>query len=95
MTRLVDWLVTHVAGEADWRERDHRIARVAAGEPLGPVGPPAVAAVITRYAAVAAEVNELYRRLHTESRATPYPAAAVERACAAAGLTIGWTADRA
>jgi hypothetical protein len=42
--------------------------------------------VFTRYAPVAVVMNDFYWKLFGESRATPYPADEIERACAAAGL---------
>jgi hypothetical protein len=88
ITRLVDWLVTELAGAPDWLARNDAIARVAAGGTLGASVPAWAAAIIERYAPVAAVINEFYRQLHLEDRRTPYPAAAVHRACATAGLDL-------
>lgn len=88
ITRLVDWLVTELAGAPDWLARNDAIARVAAGGTLGASVPPWAAAIIERYAPVAAVINEFYRQLHLEDRRTPYPAAAVHRACATARLDL-------
>jgi hypothetical protein len=41
--------------------------------------PPAIAAVLVRYAPVAAEVGDFYRRFQRESRTTPYPLEAIRR----------------
>jgi hypothetical protein len=77
-TQLVNWLVTTLSGAAD---RNGFIRRCAEG--ADPVGvPPWAAAVIRRHAPVAAVVNEFYRKLHLESRTTPYPADEIRRVCA-------------
>jgi hypothetical protein len=84
-TGLVNALVTGVGGVTGPDPRNEFIRRWAAGH--RPAGLPAAAArVITRYAPVAVVVNDFYAKLHRESRQTPYPADAVERACAAAGF---------
>ncbi|WP_246149322.1 serine/threonine protein phosphatase [Nonomuraea turkmeniaca] len=84
MMSLVNWLVTRVCevptpptdGPA---ARNDFIRRCAAGEE--PAGiPAALAAIITRYAPVAAVMNDFYWDLFGESRATPYPTEQVERA---------------
>jgi hypothetical protein len=94
ITRLVDWLVTEVAGAPYRVERDAFIARSAAGD--GPVGLlPGAAAVIRRYAPVALVVNEFYRRLHLEDRATPYPVDEITRACALSSLDGPWVGSQA
>jgi len=85
ITRLVDWLVTALTDITDWQDRDRYVRRCADGE--APIDLPAPARVIVnRYAPVAAAINEFYRRLHLEDRATPYPTEDAERACAHAGL---------
>ncbi|MEU4408999.1 serine/threonine protein phosphatase [Streptosporangium sp. NPDC023963] len=87
LMRLVNWLVTNVCGVAEPREggparRDDYIRACAAGaEPAG--APPAAAAVIRRYAPVAAAMNDFYWDLFGVDRATPYPGEKVERALSA------------
>jgi hypothetical protein len=78
LTGLVNWLVARIVGVADPAERDAYLRRCAAG--ADPDAPPAVAATITRYAPMAAVLNDFHRRLHRDSRTTPYPAAEVDRA---------------
>lgn len=87
ITRLVDWLVTRLAGPPDWIERNELVRRWAEGEEPADVLLPA-ARIIKRYAPIAVVVNDFYRRLHTEDRSTPYPADEVERACAATGFDL-------
>jgi hypothetical protein len=89
ITKLVDWLVTEMAGEPYRVARDHFIRRCADGyEPADLL--PAAVATIKRYAPIAIVINEFYRRLHLEDRNTPYPEAEVERACGAAGFDGPW-----
>lgn len=84
--RLVNWLVANVCGVAvpptgGPAERNEYIRRCAAG--IEPVGvPAALAAVISRYAPVAAVMNDFYWDLFGESRATPYPVEEIRRAIA-------------
>ena len=47
---------------------------------------PTAAAIIKRYAPIAVVINEFYRQLYLEDRTTPYPVAAIHRACAACGF---------
>jgi hypothetical protein len=90
ITRLVDWLVTEMAGIQDWAERDAYIRRCADGDEqaAGRQVPAFAASVITHYAPVAAIINDFYRSLHVVDRRTPYPADAVERACRVVGLVF-------
>lgn len=82
VTELVNLLVTGLGGVTGPAERNEFVCRWAAG--ARPVAlPPAAAAVLTRYAPVAAVMNDFYWKLHGESRKTPYPAAAIRRACTA------------
>jgi hypothetical protein len=87
LMRLVNWLVTNVCGVAMPRDggpvrRNEYIRACAAGaEPAG--APPAVAAVIRRYAPVAAAMNDFYWDLFGVDRATPYPGEEVERGLSA------------
>ena len=86
MRELLNWIVTNVVGIADPDtggpvERYNYIRRCAAG--ARPVGAPApVAELITRYAPVAAIMNDFYWNLFGTSRATPYPAQQITRAMA-------------
>jgi hypothetical protein len=86
--RLVNWLVTafcqvDAPDKGEVRERNEHIRAYAAGsEPGG--APASVAALIRRYAPVAAVMNDFYRELFSVSRATPYPAEKIARALAAA-----------
>lgn len=85
ITRLVDWLVTALADVGDWHERDRFVRRCAEGhDPVELL--PAARAIVNRYAPVAVVINEFYRRLHLEDRATPYPTEEAEQACGRAGL---------
>jgi hypothetical protein len=85
--RLVNWLVTNVCGVETPRDggpvrRNEYIRACAAGaDPAG--APPAVAAVIRRYAPVAAALNDFYWDLFGVERATPYPGEKVERGLSA------------
>lgn len=86
LTRLVNWLVTHVCGVPDPAsggpgDRNEYIRRWAAGaEPSGvPVG---AAEIIGRYAPVAVVINDFYWDLFGDSRATPYPVEEIGRAMA-------------
>ncbi|MFG1964804.1 hypothetical protein [Nonomuraea sp. NPDC049028] len=82
LMQLVNWLVTNICGVAVPREggpvrRNAYIRACAAGaDPVG--APPAVAAVIRRYAPVAAVMNDFYGELSGVARTTPYPAEKVE-----------------
>ncbi|GAA4199155.1 hypothetical protein GCM10022220_01420 [Actinocatenispora rupis] len=87
LTRLVNWLVTHVCGvpvpaSGIPDERDEYVARCARGVQVVDAPAP-VAALIHRYAPVAAVMNGFYRNLFGTSRATPYPVVAVEKAASA------------
>lgn len=85
--RLVNWLVTDVCGVEVPRHggparRNEYIRACADGaDPAG--APPAAAAVIRRYAPVAAVMNDFYWTLFGSDRTTPYPAEDVERALTA------------
>jgi hypothetical protein len=77
MMQLVNWLVSKVAGvtvpdQGGPVERNAYIRRCADG--AKPTGVPAWAAtLITRYAPVAAVINDFYWDVFGKSRATPYP----------------------
>jgi hypothetical protein len=90
LTRLVDWLVTELAGAPYPVERDEYIRAIAEGY-LPEDLLPAAAAIIGRYAPIAMVINEFYRRLHLEDRTTPYPAEEIRRACVASGLPGPWS----
>ncbi|MEU7984925.1 serine/threonine protein phosphatase [Streptosporangium canum] len=87
LMRLVNWLVTNVCGVAAPREggpvrRNEYIRACAAGAvPAG--APPAVTAVLRRYAPAAAAMNDFYWDLFGVDRATPYPGEKVERVLSA------------
>jgi hypothetical protein len=87
LMRLVNWLVTAVSRVAAPEyggpvQRNEYIRECAAGaEPVGVQ--PGIAAVIRRYAPVAAVMNEFYGDLFGVSRATQFPAEAIERAIGA------------
>jgi hypothetical protein len=93
ITRLVDWLVTKLTDVPDWLARDEFVRRCAAGYQPADLLPSATA-VIARYAPIAVVVNEFYRRLHLEDRATPYPVDEIEQACVASSFGSPWTSAR-
>jgi hypothetical protein len=82
LTQLVNGLVVHACGvpvpeTGGPVERNAYVRRCAAG--ASPEGvPPAVAAIISRYAPIAAIMNDFYWDLFGTSRATPYPANALD-----------------
>jgi len=84
---LVNWMVANVVGIASPEtggpvERHDYIRRCAAGaQPAG--APVPVAELISRYAPVAAIMNDFYWDVFGVSRATPYPAQQLTRAMAA------------
>jgi hypothetical protein len=84
LMRLVNWLVTNVCGVAvpqvggPVQRNDYIRACAAGAEPAG--APPGIAAVIRRYAPVAAVMNDFYWDLFGVSRTTRYPAEKIERA---------------
>lgn len=85
VTQLVNWLVTALARTAGPAARNDFIREYAeGGEPAGL--PAWAAATVRRYAPVAVVMNDFYWQLHGESRTTPYPAAEIAQACAAAGF---------
>jgi hypothetical protein len=78
LTELVNWLVRHVVGTSDTVSRNEFVRRCAEG--IAPVGiPTPIAATIMRYAQVAAVMNDFYWDMFGVSRATPFPAAAIDR----------------
>jgi hypothetical protein len=77
VTHLVNWLAVALYGYGP-EERKAFVTSCAQG--MAPRGiPAAVAAVLVRYAPVAAVVGDFYRQFQRESRATPYPLAAIRR----------------
>ncbi|PRX58945.1 hypothetical protein B0I32_12149 [Nonomuraea fuscirosea] len=79
LMRLVNWLVTAFCGVTAPPERNAFVRACAAGaQPTG--APPSLAGTISRYAPVAALVNDFYWDLYGTSRTTPYPDDRIERA---------------
>jgi hypothetical protein len=87
---LVNWMVSRVCGVTGGpAQRNAYVREVAAGaDPAGVA--PSVAGMLRRYAPVAVVMNDLYWDLFGVDRAAPYPAAAVERALAAARVGGWW-----
>ncbi|WP_433356810.1 serine/threonine protein phosphatase [Microtetraspora malaysiensis] len=87
LMRLVNWLVTNVCGvkvpqNGGPAQRNEYIRACADGaDPAG--APPAAAAVLRRYAPVAAAMNDFYWDVFGTSRTTPYPSEEIERAMSA------------
>ncbi len=87
LMRLVNWLVTNVCEvkvpqNGIPEQRNEYIRACANGaDPAG--APPAVAAVIRRYAPVAAAINDFYWDLYGTSRTTSYPNEKIEHALSA------------
>ncbi|WP_129788315.1 protein kinase family protein [Promicromonospora panici] len=91
-TYLVNWLTVAVYG---YGPEERRAFVRACAEGVSPEGAPAaVAALLVRYAPVAAVVGDFYREFQRESRATPYPLEAIRRAHGRAGLTPQETMTR-
>ncbi|MEV4052512.1 hypothetical protein AB0J55_15125 [Amycolatopsis sp. NPDC049688] len=84
LTHLVNTIVRKLVEEPDYRLRHAFVRECAAGRVV-PGLPPAEAELLSRYAPVAAVVNEFYVALHGESRKTPYPAGEIARRLADAG----------
>jgi hypothetical protein len=86
LRELLNWIVANVVGIANPTtggpvERYDYIRRCAAGaQPAG--APMPVAELISRYAPVAAIMNDFYWNIFGVSRATPYPAQEITRAMA-------------
>jgi hypothetical protein len=78
-TKFVNFLVTELTGITDPRARDTYIAEHASGREPGGL-PPAVEAIVHRYAPVAEIINSVYWQLFTERRDIEFPAAELERA---------------
>ncbi len=99
LMRLVNWLVTDVCGVAVPQhggpaQRNEYIRACAAGNVEPTDAPPGIAAVIHRYAPVAAVMNDFYWDLFGVSRATPYPTEKVERALSAVPDLESWGSSR-
>ncbi|MFD0585768.1 protein kinase family protein [Dactylosporangium darangshiense] len=78
---LLNWTVANVVGIPAPVERYDHIRRCAAGtRPAGASAP--VAELISRYAPVAAILNDFYWNVFGVSRATPYPAQEITQAMA-------------
>lgn len=90
LMRLVNWIVTHVCrvvGPPDApTERRNAVVRACASgtEPTG--APSALAAMLRRYAPVAALMNDFVWHFYGTSRTTPYPDGQIARALANASL---------
>lgn len=82
---LLNWIVANVVGTSGVAEHHDYLRRCAAGAP--PTGVPApIAELISRYAPVAAIMNDFFWNVYGVSRTTPFPAQELERALAAASL---------
>jgi hypothetical protein len=78
VTHLVIWLVTALYGYRG-DERGAFVRACARGE--RPTGiPPAIAAILSRYAPIAEVMTDYYRAFRFDSRQTPYPLEALRRA---------------
>lgn len=77
VTHLVNWLAVALYGYGP-EERKEFVRTCAQGVPPGDI-PVAVAALLARYAPVAAVMGDFYRRFRQENRATPYPLEAIRR----------------
>ena len=77
VTHLVNWLTVALFGYGP-EERKAFVRSCAEGVSPGGV-PAAVAAVLVRYAPVAAVMGDFYRQFQRESRETPYPLEAIRR----------------
>ncbi len=90
LMRLVNWIVTHVCGvvgpaDAPTERRNGFVRACASGaEPTG--APPTLAAMLRRYAPVAALMNDFVWHFYGTSRTTPYPDEQIAHALAHAGL---------
>jgi hypothetical protein len=82
VTQLVNWLVTTLSGAPDRDGFIHRCAE--GGDPVNVST--SAAGLIERYAPVAVVMNKFYRKLHLESRTTPYPVAEIQRVCDTTGF---------
>ncbi|WP_158895047.1 protein kinase family protein [Amycolatopsis anabasis] len=85
VTQWVNWLVTALAGTTDRSARVEFVRRCAERGDIGNLPGPA-AAIVQRYAPIAAVLNEFYGKLFFETRTAPYPAAEIQQVCAATGF---------
>ena len=76
----MNWLITHLYGYEYQREERCALMRACAeGEdPLG--GPQEARAILSRHAPLAAVMTDFYGKIQDESRQTPYPSEALNRA---------------
>ena len=78
VTHLVNWLVMVYTDARSASVRNEYIRRYAEG--ADPINiPPSIATTIKRYAPIAAIMNDLYWKLHGESRTVPFPADEIQR----------------
>ncbi|WP_103353445.1 hypothetical protein [Amycolatopsis sp. CA-128772] len=82
LTHLVNTIVRRYVEEPDYRVRHAFVRECAAGRVVPDLPE---AELLSRYAPVAAVVNEFYVALHGESRKTPYPGREIARRLAGAG----------
>jgi len=85
LAHLVNWLVTALAGTTERADRVEYVRRIASGAVPEEL-PPGARAIVERYAPIAVVINEFYGNLYFDDRAAPYPAEALQKACAAAGF---------
>ncbi|WP_327291812.1 protein kinase family protein [Streptomyces sp. NBC_01198] len=86
LTSLVIWLASALNGSGG-EDADALLRAYARGE--GPTGiPAAAAAILSRYAPLAAVLKEFNRRLRQESRLTPYPLEEILRISARDGVSL-------
>jgi hypothetical protein len=91
LSHLVEWLVTELTGERG-EDRAQFISACANG--AGPdVQPAAAGKIIKRWAPAAEVMTGFWDTLRRESRSAPYPAALIDRACAAMGDAGHWLRD--
>lgn len=85
VTQLVNWLATSLTtdGGRNASDRNAFIQRCAEGDDPAQIAArevtAPVAAIIKRYAPIAAVMNDFYWKLHGESRTTPYPIDRIRR----------------
>ena len=77
VTHLVNWLAVALYGYGPEKRRAF-VRTCAQGSPPGEI-PAAVAAVLVRYAPVAAVMGDFYRQFQQESRTAPYPLEAIRQ----------------
>ncbi|MER8058569.1 MULTISPECIES: protein kinase family protein [unclassified Streptomyces] len=84
---LVNWLITALYGSG--RSERHALIRAVAKGQDPPPGPPGATALLSRHAPLAAVLTDFHTRLQDDSRETPYPSRALQRALHAAGSRRG------